>query len=334
MELSADKRRIDWVDALRALAMFFVVYGHRVPEWSGYFVFTSPIKIPLFFAITGYVFSGANGDVITFFKKLIRTIIIPWLVLSILPYLAMTPIKGPAFLWIHVKAILVGDEFWYMPCCIAAEIIWFFTLKFVKRRWLTALISAALFAAGIVLYRFDILSVFMINRAMTVQVFLLIGWLFRSFEKPIVERGGKAWLLLIGFLVYIGLGILSLLVFPGQVMDVHLNKYYDYLICHAMIWIGIFGLFIACAKYLKKFPGWWVCVGQHTLVIYLFHALVVRLCMKAFGLVHIPINRLTNTLLTALTCAICLGISLLIHWLIPELMGKKRKKRAPGRSGV
>ena len=327
MELSAEKKRIDWVDALRALAMVFVIYGHRVPEWSGYFVFTSPIKIPLFFAITGYVFSGANGDVKVFFRKLIRTIVIPWLVLTILPYLAMTPFKGFAFLWTHVKAILIGDEFWYMPCCIAAEIIWFFTLKFAKRKWLIALIAAVLFAAGVVLYHFGILSVFMINRAMTAQVFLLIGLLFRNYEKQIVERAGKAWLLLTGLAVYIGLGVLSLLLYPGQVMDVHLNKYYDYAICQAMIWIGIAVLFIACAKYCRKFPRWWVCVGQHTLVIYLFHALVVRLCVKAFGFVHIPVNRLTNILLTALACAICLGISLLIHWLLPELMGKKRKKK-------
>lgn len=48
----AVKNRKDWIDALHALAMILVIYGHRVPEWSEYFVFTSPIKIPLFFAIT------------------------------------------------------------------------------------------------------------------------------------------------------------------------------------------------------------------------------------------------------------------------------------------
>ena len=43
-----------WIDALRALAMLFVIFGHQVGNYIPYYVFTSPIKIPLFFMITGY----------------------------------------------------------------------------------------------------------------------------------------------------------------------------------------------------------------------------------------------------------------------------------------
>lgn len=55
--MSSDKKRIEWIDALRALAMVLVIYGHQVPDLTGFFVFTSPIIITLFFAITGYVFN-------------------------------------------------------------------------------------------------------------------------------------------------------------------------------------------------------------------------------------------------------------------------------------
>ncbi len=322
---TATKKRIEWIDALRALAMVLVIYGHRVPEWSGYFVFTSPIKIPLFFAITGYVFTGADKSVKDFFVKLIRTIVIPWIVLSVLPYLIAAPIKGVPYLLSNLKEILIGDKYWYMPCCIVAEIIWLAALKVFKKTWQIALISVVLFVAGIVLYHFGILSVFMINRALTVQVYLLIGWLFKRYETVIVERIGKLPILLIACVVYIGLGVVSLFVYPGQVMDVHLNKYYSYMICLMMIWLGIFSLFIAAKKYIKRVPRWWTAVGQNTLVIYLFHSFVVRLGAKAFQLVHLPVNKLTNVLLTAIACAICLGIALLINWLFPELMGKKRK---------
>lgn len=41
--------RKNWIDALRGLAMLFVLYGHLVHGWNEYFVFTSAIKIPLFF---------------------------------------------------------------------------------------------------------------------------------------------------------------------------------------------------------------------------------------------------------------------------------------------
>lgn len=318
------KKRKDWVDALRALAMILVIYGHRVPGWSEYFVFTSPIKIPLFFAITGYVFNRADGDVVTFLKKLLRTIVIPWLALTIVPYLAATPIKDFSFLRNHVKSILLGNEYWYMPCCIVAEIIWFFVLKTIRKTWQVIVSVVVLYIVGIVFHNHQILSAFMINRAMAVQLFFLIGWLFRKYEVTIIERLGKAWALGVGGGIYIALGILSLVLYPGQVMDVHLNEYYSHVICQLMIWIGI-GTLFALAAVIKKYPKWWVMIGQNTLVIYLFHSFAVRAGVKAFNVIHLPVNRMTNILLTAIATAVCLSISLLINRFLPELMGKKRR---------
>ena len=50
-------KRKGWVDALRGMAIILVVYGHSAKGFSEYFLFTSPIKMPLFFAISGYVFN-------------------------------------------------------------------------------------------------------------------------------------------------------------------------------------------------------------------------------------------------------------------------------------
>ena len=58
--------RKGWVDALRGLAILLVMYGHCVDNMVGYFVFTSPVKMPLFFAITGYVFKLNEGGGIYF----------------------------------------------------------------------------------------------------------------------------------------------------------------------------------------------------------------------------------------------------------------------------
>lgn len=64
------KGRKIWIDGLRGLAMVFVLYGHLVNDWSTYYVFTSPIKIPLFFANTGYVYKTREGDFKRFLKNL------------------------------------------------------------------------------------------------------------------------------------------------------------------------------------------------------------------------------------------------------------------------
>lgn len=145
-----------------------------------------------------------------------------------------------------------------MPCLIAAEIIWFAILKVFKETWQVAVLAVACFAAGMVLFDHGILNRFMINRALTAQVFLLIGWLIRKYERPIMERAGKVWNLVAGAGVYFALGVLSLVLYPGEVMDVHLCKYYNHAICQLMIWTGICTLFILAAKYIRKYPRWWV----------------------------------------------------------------------------
>ena len=225
------KTRKEWVDLLRAIAMILVVYGHRVADWTEYFVFTSPIKIPLFFAITGYVFNGANGNFKAFINKLCRSLVIPWLVIAGLPYIIATPIKGLSFLESKAIALLTGENYWYMPCCILAEIIWFFVLKKTKSLWSTGVTAVILFVIGKMLYEFDMFSVFMINRALSVQFFLFMGRLYYVYEKKVVRSFVDMVPLIGGGIIYILFGILFTFLYPGQNMDVHLYVYHNVFIC-------------------------------------------------------------------------------------------------------
>ena len=73
------KIRLEWIDVLRALAILLVVYGHRITYlkndvdgfwfYEAYSVFLNPIKMPLFFALSGYLFRIRQGGDIAFFKK-------------------------------------------------------------------------------------------------------------------------------------------------------------------------------------------------------------------------------------------------------------------------
>lgn len=68
MNYIVEKKRLDWIDALRALAIFLVILGHCAPNCYTYFLFTSPLKMPLFFVITGFVFNPINVNS-AFYKK-------------------------------------------------------------------------------------------------------------------------------------------------------------------------------------------------------------------------------------------------------------------------
>ena len=63
---SYNATRLAWIDVLRALAIILVVFGHQVGGEIVFFLFTSPVKMPLFFAISGYVFSMRGGNDVLF----------------------------------------------------------------------------------------------------------------------------------------------------------------------------------------------------------------------------------------------------------------------------
>lgn len=166
----------------------------------------------------------------------------------------------------------------------------------------------------------------MINRAFSVQIFLLIGWLYRKYESIVFPYVKRASVLLISFVCYCLLGFISIKLYPGQKIDVHHCEYYNIIICQLMIWIGIIALFGFAENNNTIIPKILRTLGQNTLIIYIYHYWVVKIFVKLFGLIHIPINRFTNMIMCALVCFVCLLLSLSVNRIVPGLMGKSKKR--------
>ena len=321
------KKRKEWVDALRALAIFFVIYGHLVKGWTAYYVFTSPIKICLFFAISGYVFKYDRVKEGEFYYSLFRKLIIPWLVFSLLPYAIAIPIKGVSFFYARFVTVITGKStLWYMPCCIIAEIIWHYLNRFIKKEGVLIIASLVFFALGLFLGKCGLLDLLMINRAMAVQAFLVIGSVYKKHEEYLLEKLGKPQYVCLGFFVYVILGIITMVFYPGQNLDVHTNKYYNFTICGLMILIGIVVIFIIFEKYIKKYPPIVTLVGQNTLVIYICNNLVISVIRFVSKRTGLPYDGIFPGLITAvIACVACTVLSLLTKKLMPEIFGIKRR---------
>lgn len=172
------KERKDWVDALRALAITLVVLGHQIPEVTAYFVVTSPIKMPLFFAISGYLFTKrATND---FYRKMFYSLIVPWFALGLLPYLLIIPIKGTEKVFFHMGQMLSGEAWWFMPCFIVGSIIFYHTIKIIRNALHGMLIAVVLAAIGWICYQLHFLDYAMINRALAVQPFFWLGYIYKK----------------------------------------------------------------------------------------------------------------------------------------------------------
>lgn len=81
-----DKKRIEWVDIAKGIAIILVIIGHTVPVHSIPFYVIFSFHMPLFFLLAGYVFKTAETkqDLYKHLIKNLKHLIIPSLVFTII----------------------------------------------------------------------------------------------------------------------------------------------------------------------------------------------------------------------------------------------------------
>lgn len=313
-----------WLDSLRGMAMILVVYGHCVSGWTEYFVFTSPIKMPLFFAISGYLFKLRDGNTLEFLKSLFRKIVVPWLVLGLLPFVF---IQSPLEVWDRFLGMLSGKIHWFMICLILAECLHFVVHKCLKEEKYLVGLSLMMTTAGYIMHCYGLGKYAMFNTALIVQSFFCLGHLIKVYEAKLSLRASQ-WLPAVG-LGYLTLCVLSLWLFPAQSLDVHLNRYYNLPLCALLIISGVFFTF-TLFRLLDIKHSWIVFIGQNTLLIYMLHFGILKLInhycgfLSAFHIYPISILGLAKSTLAIFICCI---IAFAVNRYIPEIVGKQRTKK-------
>jgi len=318
------KERKAWIDGLRGLAMLFVIYGHLCTGIRPYSIFSSPIKLPLFFAVTGYVFSFKDGNTKAFFTGLWRHLIRPWLIFSIL-YTILKIATGTS-VGEALFEFVTGNVAWYIPCVILAEIIFFWVRKNVKSLYRQYALMLAIATAGYILSipNSDLLDV--VTRILVVQFYILIGYFIRNLnlknDKP------RLWPAIFG-LIFIASGA-YLLGTDFCRFDVQSNSYSHPLI-NAVMAVSGCGFLFAYAPFVKM-PKWLLFIGRNTLIFYLFHARILDMLhplinviphsLRSSALTGLPIS----LVICALLCGICAICSLLVNRYLPMLAGKPGKK--------
>lgn len=298
--------------------MLLVVYGHCVQDWNEFFVFTSPVKMPLFFAISGYLFKSRDGNQKQFFKSIFLKLIIPWIIFGLFPFIIMHPIQIVE----RIYSLISGKILWFMPCLIIAEIIWFYVGKFIKDPKWVVVTGVAASLLGFFLNANHLLRFAMIDTAFVVQAFFVLGFLLKKYE----ERFSVRSLILLFVVLYIGLGIFTLYYYPGMSLDVHLNKYYNFGVCALMIVLGCLMLFFSFRQFNVKWK-WLVYIGQNTLIIYMLHGYGLLLSSKFLSVFwgqYITYSPVIALIKTFIAVACCCVIAFAVNKYVPQIVGKKK----------
>ena len=322
-----NKYRKAWIDALRGLAILLVVYGHCLKDAPEFYIFTSPFKMPLFFAISGYFLHSQHNDggYLAFLKQLLRKVFVPWMILGLLPALILIPFKGAGYFLQSFLNLLSGKDLWFMPCFFIGEIIWYSILRICKKEMWIVLSAFMCFWGGLLLHNKGLMNYAMFNRALVVQPFFLIGYLFRQHENFLIKIKWH-WIIL-GVFLYIAFCLFSMKCYPFESIDVHLNKYYNIPYCLLLIYLSCFLLFVAACK--SNFNSSILSfIGQNTLLIYIWHSYVIGILVRALSLVDIslPSNFLSPILKLIWACFGCGICAIIFNRFLPEVVGKKKIK--------
>lgn len=327
--------RKEWLDALRALAMLIVMIWHFSNNVEGqwvYSIITAPIMIPLFFAITGYVFNNCNGNSRLFYKKLFYHLIIPWILLAFIKGGFVAIIRhSMSYYTEYILNLFTGDNLWYFPCCIIAEILHFHILKIANGNvYKIVIISIAMVLAGLYISRFEMSHYLSFSTALICQFYLFLGYIARNCSIDILKWEDIKKLLPIAFLIYVGVSAINIIIPPNSptkiAMDVHHDAYYAGVILVLLSVItGLFILFVSAPK-IKHYPQLLNFIGRNTIVFYIFHydtLMPLELLINKIG-----INILGGWLGVAITLIwsilICSIISMLLNKYFPYLVGKIR----------
>lgn len=322
------RKREEWIDILRAFAMFLVVVGHVYGGDGLYYTISGPVKMPMFYLVSGY-FLGVDKKVRDYLKGIISRLIVPLIVFSLFPlYVAKYLAAGEyANLVTYVTNFILGYTVWFIPSFIVTQILVYILYKFVKGNCkLLWALSLLMFIAGLYLKDVKVFDIFATDTAMTGTLFVSSGIALRRYQdkwKPLMEKNIS---LICGLAIYVGLIAISVAFYPGRSIDFHNVSYYNILICLLLIFSGCFSCIFIARKIPSNMVSRWVCIfGQHTLVTYLLHGRIYGSVKRVLAHFIPPQYFVVCVIISLITCIITTVISVLCGKFCPILIGQRKK---------
>jgi len=264
---SSAKKRVEYLDICKALAIIFVVFGHLLPENYGFHLLTGPIKMPLFYIISGYFFSAKNaGSVIRGLAKMVA----PFLICCLI-YAVFNRDSGN-FLY----ELLYGESYlWFIPSFIITQLLFRLLYKITSNKMFLLAISLLFLCLGVYLHQYRLCNILCFDTALTGVFFYNIGLLYKNKEEK-YHISDNVKIFSACSVIYVALIIVSCLIFSGETIDFHICSYYSLPLCVCLVISGTLALFYATKRY-KKNNRVLLLIGKNTLIIYLTHPILYKI---------------------------------------------------------
>ena len=352
--------RKKWIDMIRAVGIFAIVYGHMVQGESCISKFFGSFRVAIFFFVMGLAFKYKR-DFLGFAKRRAIRVLIPYfcfafvsiLIMAIVGRVAPSLVEGQEVGIIsNVAGALYGNGYignmkwnlplWFLPCSFVTSLIVFFVEYIIQRAQLKYHSVLRLLFVGFsigmnLLYCKFFMSLrlpFGAEVAIPMSGFMEMGILFESAERNISKKVHFIWL---GLLLIVTGGLLSTRNGYVSVMSLYFGKNIGlYYINAIAIIIGISFVLIWIDSFHRiDFTQKAICYcGTHTLAILCMHKFPVLIFQYVFPITKDLLRASTKReekniigfLLTLVVIALCLIVEIPIEYYCPIVLGREKQK--------
>jgi fucose 4-O-acetylase-like acetyltransferase len=303
----AERTKRNWIYAAKGYGMILVILAH-ISEYSPVGMIIYSFHMPLFFFISGYLFS-AKGSFAEFAERKTKRLIVPYFIYAIplilwdafitrgKDYWQYAPVfEGFKLLSIDsyhgtydwstvpepsIISVLFRDvlgliiqkrmwTMWFLACLILLSFLFYFIVKVIKREWIRAVIVMLLTAGGFVFYFCGGKPlVWNIDVCLTAGLFYYVGYLIR--KKNLMEeliRWEKRIYVLIGTVVVNLLFCWLNIRISGYGLDMYNSDYGVLPVMYIAAFAGTGSVIIFGSLFSTRYIRW---IGRHSMVFFIFH---------------------------------------------------------------
>ena len=319
--MSELKKRIDWIDGLKAFAIFLIVLGHAINGESKIWHLIYGFNVPLFIIISGMTINVKEDKFNHYVQKKIKRIILPYYIggtISIIVYLLVARYFGDNKLPLYkciIGLIWANGEtgimrwnlpLWFLPTFFIIQILSFFIEKKSDTIKNTSIIILCEIILASVVYNLKIITnlPFGIETALYLLPFLSYGKLIKLL-LPNIENINNIKKYMISIVCFI---VSSIIILSQNNIDYVSDQY------------RIYGLFVFSAitmstalilifMNIKKYPKCILEIGRGTLTILLLHKFPLlffeRVCPVVKD-IYISNRIITSFIISILSIVICI----------------------------
>ena len=320
-------KRIEYIDALRGLCIFWVVWYHSShPMWIEY-----PFRMPTLFFVSGIFYKHYPWRV--FWRKKINQYVVPFAFFYLLYYVFLLLINYCKYHFISPDIVtsffdfvglysgndgyVVNYPLWFMVALLVMQVVTYVMTTISKSKTLLIIFSVIMTGVGC-FWLWDIPLPLFVGKALTFYIYYIVGYVLGKSFVEYLEQNKREWNVLLAFVVPFAVIILI-----GRLLsyDVHLKilcQYTQFLIL-PFILLCLFKKLSAIDIFMKTF----LFLGSNSMIIFGLHDMylsIFRMALRRYCDVE---NSMVGMAMVILTLLLCWPtIKVLQRW-IPKLVGKK-----------